>query len=255
LPPPGIYGGLAVDVTGLGPSPGNGNQATGFSSAPTPGFGQSLLFVPGWTFFGATYAAQLVQGEYFGLGNTPVNPPFATSAINGPEVANTTFNPITLSWDLTHGSFTAVGINIIAPIGSQWHSTLTDINLNPDYWTFAPACALCYIDASWFLSANFRYDINTASRGVTMGAPILPGRAANGLSLAMNYSAISPGSTGSANGNSVPSDILKRKPPPTSRAAASPALQPFAAINHKSRSARWSVTTLVPLWVAILPAI
>ena len=181
LPPPGVYGGFAIDVTGLGPSPGKGNQATGFSSAPTPGFGQSLLFVPGWTFFGATYAAQLVQGEYFGLGNTPVNPPFAASAINGPELANTTFNPITLSWDLTHGSFTAVGINIIAPIGSQWHSTLTDINLNPDYWTFAPAWALSYIDASWFLSANFRYDINTASRGVTMGAPVLPGSAANGF--------------------------------------------------------------------------
>jgi hypothetical protein len=29
------------------------------------------------------------------------------------------------------------------------------------------------------LSANFRYDINTASRGVTMGAPF-PGPAANG---------------------------------------------------------------------------
>jgi hypothetical protein len=37
------------------------------------------------------------------------------------------------------------------------------------------------LDASWFLSANFRYDINTASRGVTMGAPVLPGSAANGF--------------------------------------------------------------------------
>jgi hypothetical protein len=59
--PPGIYGSLAVDVTGLGSSPSKGIQAAGFSSAPTPGFGQSLFFVPGWNFFGATYTAQLVQ--------------------------------------------------------------------------------------------------------------------------------------------------------------------------------------------------
>jgi hypothetical protein len=181
LPPPGIYGGFSADVTGLGPSPGKGNQASGFTSAPAPGFGESLLFVPGWTFLGASYGLQIVQGEYFGLGATPVNPPFTASAINGPELANTTFNPFTLSWDLRHGWFLAIGLNIIAPIGSQWHSTVTDINLNPDYWTFAPAWAVSYIDPNWFLSANFRYDINTASRGVTMGAPFLPAGAANGF--------------------------------------------------------------------------
>jgi hypothetical protein len=181
LPPPGIYGGFALDVTGAGASPGKGNQSTAFASNPAPGFGQSLLFVPGWTIFGGSYTAQIVQGMYYGLSTSSVNPPFAASAMNGPELANTTFNPFTLSWTLGHGWFTALGINIIAPIGSQWHSTLTDLNLNPDYWTFAPAWALSYIDPNWFLSANFRYDINTASRGVTMGAPILPGGAANGF--------------------------------------------------------------------------
>jgi hypothetical protein len=181
LPPPGFYGGFSADVTGLGPSPGKGNQATGFASSLTAGYGQSLLVVPGWTFFGAKYGAQIVQAEFFGLGNTPVNPPFTASVINGPELANTTINPVTLSWDLSHGWFFAVGLNIIAPIGSQWHSTLTDVNLNPDYWTFAPAWAASYIDPNWFLSANFRYDINTASRGVTLGAPFLPAGAANGF--------------------------------------------------------------------------
>jgi hypothetical protein len=79
----------------------------------------------------------------------------AWRAFNGPELANTTFNPITLSWDLTHGWFTALGINIIAPIGSQWHSTLTDINLNPDYWTFAPAWALSYSTPAGFSRPTF----------------------------------------------------------------------------------------------------
>jgi hypothetical protein len=134
LPPPGLYGGFAADVTGAGSSPGKGNQSTAFASNPAPGFGQSLLWVPGWTIFGATYAANIVQGEYYGLSTSSINPPFAASATNGPELANTTFNPFTLSWTLGHNWFTAVGINIIAPIGSQWHSTVSDLNLNPDYW-------------------------------------------------------------------------------------------------------------------------
>jgi hypothetical protein len=46
----------------------------------SPGFGQNLLFVPGWTFFGGTYAAQIVQGEHYGPSTASINPPFAASA-------------------------------------------------------------------------------------------------------------------------------------------------------------------------------
>ena len=71
-------------------------------------------------------------------------------------------------------------MTVVAPIGSQWSSKASDININPDFWTFAPGWAVTYIDANWLFSANFRYDINTASRGVTLGAPFL-GAAANGF--------------------------------------------------------------------------
>jgi hypothetical protein len=179
LPPPGLYGGFAADVTGAGSSPGKGNQSTAFASNPAPGFGQSLLWVPGWTIFGASYGASIVQGEYYGLALSSINPPFAASAMNGPELANTNFTPISLSWNLGGGWFTSAGLTIVAPIGSQWRSSLTDINLNPDYWTFAPGWAISYLGNNWLLSANFRYDINTASRGVTMGSAFL-GNAANG---------------------------------------------------------------------------
>jgi hypothetical protein len=128
---------------------------------------------------GATYGASISQGEFFGLSASSVNPPFAVSQINGPELINTNFTPITLSWTLAPGWFLGFGFTIVAPNGSQWASKTTDVNINPDYWTFAPGWALSYIDANWLLSANFRYDINTASRGVTMGAPFL-GPAANG---------------------------------------------------------------------------
>jgi hypothetical protein len=63
-----------------GASPGKGNQSTAFASNPAPGFGQSLLFVPGWTLFGGTYAAQIVQGEHYGPSTASINPPFAASA-------------------------------------------------------------------------------------------------------------------------------------------------------------------------------
>jgi hypothetical protein len=181
LPPPGLYGGFAIDGTGLGSSPGKGNQATGSATAPAFGYGESLLWVPGWHFLGATYGASIVQGEYFGLGATGINPPFTASTISGPELANTTFTPISLSWNLSHGWFFGLAMNIIAPDGSQWHSTATDINLNPDYWTFAPGWAISYLDANWLLSANFRYDVNTASRGVTMSVPFMPAGSANGF--------------------------------------------------------------------------
>jgi hypothetical protein len=62
----------------------------------------------------------------------------------------------------------------------EWPTTGTDFNLNPDYWTVAPAWAISYIDANWLLSANFRYDIKSASRGVTMGTGFMPAGAANG---------------------------------------------------------------------------
>jgi hypothetical protein len=172
-PPPGLYGSFSLGATGLGSSPGVGNQATGFATNPVFGFGQSLLWVPGWTFFGASYSAGISQGEYFGLSASSVNPPFAASQINGPELINTNFTPINLSWKLTPNWFFAAALTVVAPDGSQWASKVTDININPDYWTFAPGAALSYLDANWLLSANFRYDINTASRGVTMGAQFL----------------------------------------------------------------------------------
>ena len=88
---------------------------------------------------------------------------------------HTSFTPISLSWNLGHGWFGAIAFTVVGPDGSAWHSTPLDANLNPDYWTFAPGAALSYIDANWLASANLRYDVNTASRGVTMalgGTPL-----------------------------------------------------------------------------------
>jgi hypothetical protein len=181
LPPPGIYGGFALNATGLGATAGRGNQAIpGAATAPAFGYGASVLFVPGWKFLGAEYGAAVVQGFYWAATAGPaVNPPFAAQTIS-PELANTTFTPISLAWSLGHGWFTSVALNIIGPDGSQWGSSAARgaVDLNPDFWTIAPGWAVSYLDANWLASANFRYDINTASRGVTM-SPFI-GAAANG---------------------------------------------------------------------------
>jgi len=183
LPPPGIYGGFALNATGLGGSAGRGNQAIpGAGTAPAFGYGTSVLFVPGWTFLGATYGASVVQGFYQGETAQAVNPPFTAALGISPELANTNFTPISLSWNLTHGWFAAIALTVVGPDGSRWPSTAAGagaVNLNPDYWTLAPGFAVSYLDANWLLSANFRYDVNFASQGVTLSPFIGP--AANGF--------------------------------------------------------------------------
>ncbi len=177
LPPAGLYGGFGLNATGLGASAGKGNQAIpGSGTAPAFGYGLTLLYVPGWTFLGASYAMGVVQGFYQGETATSATPPFAATGIS-PEIANTTFTPISLSWNLGKGFFTDLAFTVVGPDGSRWPSTaaIGAVNLNPDYWTFAPGWAISYLDANWLLSANFRYDINTASAGVTM-SPFIAGR-------------------------------------------------------------------------------
>ncbi len=181
LPPPGLYGGFGLNATGLGASAGKGNQnIPGAGSAPAFGYGFTLLYVPGWTFLGANYGMAVVQGFYQGEVTSSINPPFAASGIS-PEIANTTFTPLSLSWNLGKGLFSEVALTVVGPDGSRWPSTaaLGAVNLNPDYWTIAPGWAVSYLASSWTLSANFRYDINTAAQGVTM-SPFI-GAAAKGF--------------------------------------------------------------------------
>jgi hypothetical protein len=184
-PPPGIYASFGLNATGLGGSAGKGDQGIpGAATAPAFGYGIALLFVPGWKFLGADYSAGIVQGFYQAETASSVNPTFNASGPTSPEIANTNFTPIDLSWNLGHGFFTAVALTVVGPDGSRWPSSATAcagcpisgaVDLNPDYWTLAPGWAVSYLDANWTVSANFRYDVNFASAGVTM-SPFIAGR-------------------------------------------------------------------------------
>lgn len=183
LPPPGVYTNLEVAASALGNAgggAGRGNQSIpGAASAPVFGYGIAVLFVPGWTFLGASYGAGIIQGGYLSTVVSSLNPPFATNEVSS-QLANTSVTPIDLSWNLGHGLFGALAFSVVGPDGSRWRTIPTNFDANPDYWSFQPSAALSYIDANWLLSANFTYSINTASPGVTALGPLL-GPAGNGF--------------------------------------------------------------------------
>jgi hypothetical protein len=179
LPPPGLYTGLETAYLGMG----NGVATTGtFIPGGTkfvlPALAQAvpLLWVPGWNFLGASYGASVVQA-FYNNNNTgsatnqggPFSTPGALIATGNYTTANTTFNPITLSWNLGGGWFVSAAFNFMAPDGT--HTTTGGLfTPNPDYWTFEPALAVSYLANNWVASANFFYDINTQSKGLCCAA-------------------------------------------------------------------------------------
>jgi hypothetical protein len=141
-----------------------GNQ--GHNNNPAIAQAVPLLYVPGWNFLGATYAMSVVQAFYNFETCGPGACSGAAPVLGGGFVyANTTWNPITLSWNLGGGWFVSAAFNFMAPDGTRQIGTP-----NPDYWTFEPALAISYLANNWVLSANFFYDINTQSVGTCCAA-------------------------------------------------------------------------------------
>jgi hypothetical protein len=140
-----------------------------------------------WNIFGASYSAAAVQGFYVAYSwvTNAGGPPFGPGQSTGisPEIANTSFTPIRLSWNLGQGWFFAGAFSFVAPDGSQAPSNFAaggGPQLNPDYWSFEPGWAISYLSKDWTASANFLYVINTASKGTCCGlggpVPTAPGQ-------------------------------------------------------------------------------
>jgi hypothetical protein len=186
-PPPGLYTGLETAYLGLPmslPSTGSFLAAPGVPAGGVrvslPAIAQAvpLLYVPGWNFLGASYAMAVVQAWYvnhgciasncsngmFGFGNQD-----NMFSGGGFVTANTTINPISLSWNGNNwgwnGWFVGVAFNFMPPDGTRSNLSTGQITPNPDYWTFEPALAISYLSPTWNISGNFYYDINTVSRG------------------------------------------------------------------------------------------
>jgi hypothetical protein len=177
VPPPGIYmfdqvftyqTNLAGPVTNA-----VGNRQGVQAAVDVQGF----VFVPGWTFLGATYDAVLAQP----FGMVSVGQPLSLNATQidmFSGVHNTYFAPVELSWKLgTSGFVVKTGLGIFAPTGTiqggQGVSTpagcATQVgcngfaNFGNKYWTFQPELIVSYLANGWNLSAAMYGEFNTAN--------------------------------------------------------------------------------------------
>jgi hypothetical protein len=117
---------------------------------------QGFLFVPGWTFLGATYDAVIVQPFVMSSAGAPLN----TQASG---IHNSYFVPVELSWNLGNSGFAVkTGLGIYAPDGAQTGVTKLG-NQGAPYWTFQPEIIVSYLKDGWNLSAAIYEEINTAN--------------------------------------------------------------------------------------------
>lgn len=162
--PPGVYG---VMETLIGPAGVGTGQNLG-TTVTVPLWAPALYWSTGYHILGANLAMAVVQPFYYTAAFRSNGPPGTTAPLALGDAswfettANTLFTPILLQWKLGNGWFASAGLTLIAPDGSSYNGTL-----NPDYFTYEPRLALAYIDKDWHLTANFKYDINTASKGHT----------------------------------------------------------------------------------------
>jgi hypothetical protein len=164
VPPPGIYMFNQLftyqsNLTGPGTQAlGLGNRNSVQGNVDVQGF----LFVPGWTFLGATYDAVIVQPFISaGVGNPAGLNPNGANVFSG--VHNTYFVPVELSWKLgTSGFAVKTGLGIGAPDGTQTGPTGLG-NVGNPWWTFQPELILSYLGNGWNLSAAIYDEINTAN--------------------------------------------------------------------------------------------
>jgi hypothetical protein len=156
VPPPGIYMFNQV-FTYQANLAGPGTSAIGTKTGVHANVDvQGFLFVPGWTFLGATYDALIVQPFV----DTSVGTPINTQASG---VHNTYIVPVELSWKLgTSGFQFKTGLGIYTPDGTVNGIAGTG-NTGAAYWTFQPEAIISYLANGWNLSAAVYAEFNTQS--------------------------------------------------------------------------------------------
>jgi hypothetical protein len=170
VPPPGIYMFNQIftyQTNVAGPVTGAIGTHNGVQAAVDV---QGFLFVPGWTFLGATYDAVLVQP----FGMVSVGQPLSLTPGQVDMFAgvhNTYFVPVELSWKLgTSGVVVKTGLGIYAPDGTIQGATGACASCNGfynfgnKYWTFQPELIVSYLGGGYNLSAAIYEEFNTANQ-------------------------------------------------------------------------------------------
>jgi len=172
VPPPGIYmfNQVFTYQTNL---VGPGTTTLGLGPHNTVGAAvdvQGFLFVPGWTFLGATYDAVIVQPWVFAaVGNPLALFPGVANVVAGAH--NTYIVPVELSWKLgTSGFAVKTGLGIYVPDGHIQGPTGLNSVGNP-WWTFQPELILSYLGGGYNLSVALYEEFNTRNSrdGYTTG--------------------------------------------------------------------------------------
>ena len=160
VPPPGIYMFNQVftyQSNLVGPLTNVIGNNTGVHAAVDV---QGFVFVPGWTFLGATYDAVIAQPfVMFGVsGPLNLNPNFPSE--NG-GMHNTFIAPVELSWKLgTSGFAVKSGLGMYVPDGTVQGPTGLN-NVGNPWWTFQPELIVSYLGGGWNLTAAMFVEINT----------------------------------------------------------------------------------------------
>ena len=160
VPPPGIYmfnQVFTVQANFAGPGTALINPTGGKTGVQAAVDAQGFLFVPGWTFLGATYDAVIVIPWVMDSLGSPIN-------FQAAGFFNTYIVPVELSWKLgTSGFAVKTGLGIYLPDGtSQGINGLGNVG-NP-YTTFQPELILSYLAGGYNLSVAIYDEINTANR-------------------------------------------------------------------------------------------
>jgi hypothetical protein len=157
VPAPGIYMfnqffTYQANLAGPGTGPALGNNTkVGVQAAVDV---QGFLFVPGWTFLGATYDAVIVQPFVEQSVGLPVDAQFA-------GVHNTNIVPVELSWKLADSGFAIkTGLGIYTPDGTV-NGVYGTGNAGSPFWTFQPELIGSYLKDGWNLSAAIYEELHT----------------------------------------------------------------------------------------------
>jgi hypothetical protein len=158
-PPPGLYmidQAFTAQGNFIGPAAAQTHPAIHLDVGVV-----GLLFSPGWTFLGGTYAAVIVQ-------------PFSDAGVGNAITAglhNTFLSPIQLTWKF--GDFgVTTDLGIYVPDGTiQGPTGLNNIFGGNPWWTFQPEVRVGYYKDGWALTADTFIEINTANSidGYTSG--------------------------------------------------------------------------------------
>src|SRR5579872_2668570 len=160
IPPPGIYMFnqlFTYQSNIVGPLTNAIGTHTGVQAAVDV---QGFIFVPGWTFLGATYDAVIAQPFVMDSVGGPLNlnPAFPSQQAG---MHNTFIAPVELSWKLgTSGFVVKTGLGMYVPDGTQQGATGL-LNVGNPWWTFQPELVISYLANGWNLTAFLFDEINT----------------------------------------------------------------------------------------------